>query len=603
MPAPELPKQIHRYRVLSELGRGSMGRVYLAEDPNIERRIALKVLMPERLGRDDRKELRQRFLQEARAAGGLNHPGIVTVFDADTDPESGYPYLAMEWVQGLPLRTLLHREGPLAAARAVTMAGQVARALDYAHRRDVIHRDVKPANLLVTTDEAHPPGAPAAGAPAGTHVGGEAAEIVKVVDFGIAKLLSKSFTQPGRVLGSPYYMAPEQVRGIDVDGRTDLFALGAVLYECLTGRPAFGGETVANVNHKILSVDPRPIELYNPDVPASLRDVVRRALEKAPGDRFQSGAEMAAALESVGTEMALANDSAAETPAAPGAVASIAHRGTSVTGPPAPPVDPEADTIRGQVPGADGGRWLGVLALGAVVLVAGALVGRSIDPELLGGAIGEGSAAAPSSPVEDASPPEAVPAATVVPVADEGLPDTDGLPLVATDAGDGEASGPEPPILAIATPPADPPSSRAESVTPPPPPAATPPPPAASPPPPAAPPPPPVAPPPVGTTNLEIVHQNHIKLAYLSVWVDGRRALSAKLEARGVFKRRKGQEHSWLIPVPVGKRSIEVRISGLSKQVEAHRKTWRRFSTKDPQRLVVELPQGAERLNLSWQAR
>ena len=282
MPSSALPKQIHRYHILSELGRGSMGRVYLARDPNIERKIALKVLMPERLTGGDGEELRRRFLQEARAAGGLSHDGVVTIYDADTDPATGCPFLAMEWIRGSSLRALLRSGGSLAPERAVSMAAQVARALDYAHRRNVVHRDVKPANLLIAEGDR-----------------------VKVVDFGIAKLVSKSLTQPGEVLGSPYYMPPEQVRGEEVDGRSDLFSLGAVLYECLTGRIAFGGASVAGVCHKILTVDPRPIEIYNPDVPPSLQAVVRRALEKLPQERYRSGGELSAALETVGAELAL----------------------------------------------------------------------------------------------------------------------------------------------------------------------------------------------------------------------------------------------------------------------------------------------------------
>ena len=163
------PESIRRYRILSELGRGAMGRVYLAEDPRIGRRIALKVLSPRQLTEPgDEDELRERFLLEARASGRLIHPGIVAVFDADTDPESGDPYLAMEWVDGRNLRDLLKASGRVETARAVDLAAQVAAALDYAHRHHVIHRDVKPANLLVTRDGA-----------------------VKVTDFGIAKLKSQ----------------------------------------------------------------------------------------------------------------------------------------------------------------------------------------------------------------------------------------------------------------------------------------------------------------------------------------------------------------------------------------------------------------------------
>ncbi len=572
MPPEALPKQIHRYRILSELGRGSMGRVYLARDPNIERRIALKVLMPERLRGAGGEELRQRFLQEAKAAGGLSHRGIVTIYDADTDPDSGCPYLAMEWVPGCSLKTLLRREGPLAPERAVSMAAQVARALDYAHRREVVHRDVKPANLLVSGGEGHPEGG--------------RAENVKVVDFGIAKLVSKSLTQPGRVLGSPYYMAPEQVRGLKIDGRSDLFALGAVLYECLTGRVAFSGETVASVSHKILAVDPRPID--NPEVPASLKAVVRRALEKLPQDRYRSGAELAAALETVGAELALGPSPAtAPSPLEQSGTTTEVMSGRHAERAQA---DPAAGAGQPAPAAANGWRWSRGLALAALLLIAGVLVGRSLDPQIPGVAdrgaeSGAGAAADDLAPIPfrgDAREGQATP----VP---ESRPEAPAPPAGELEAdspaedGPGQSGGDPPGSPAPPDDPSRGPGVEAQAVPPP-----------ASPPPPAA---------AVATTNIEIVHENRVKLAYLSVWVDGRRALSVKLETKNPFKRIKGREHRWLIPVPAGKHSVEVHVSGVSKRLEARNKIWRVFSVVDPQRLTVELLPGSRQLGFLWEDR
>ncbi|MCG8461901.1 MAG: protein kinase, partial [Holophagales bacterium] len=278
---PELPARIDRYRILDFLGRGSMGEVYLAVDPKFDRRVALKVMSGHRLGEDDELEdLRQRFVHEARAAGRLNHPAIVTVYDADTDRETGWPFIAMEWVDGSSLRHLLRHQGPLGVTHTVELGARVASALSYAHGQGVVHRDIKPANLLLRSDGR-----------------------VKVADFGIAKLVSSALTPTGQVLGSPNYMAPEQVKAEPVDGRTDLFALGVVLYEGLAGRPAFAAESLASITFKIVSVDPRPVKMYNPRVPAELEAVLQRALEKDPAARFQTGAEMAMALDAIAQKL------------------------------------------------------------------------------------------------------------------------------------------------------------------------------------------------------------------------------------------------------------------------------------------------------------
>lgn len=291
----DLPEQFGRYRILSELGRGSMGRVFLAHDPHLDRKVALKVMAPLRLADpDEGRELERRFLNEARAAARLHHPGIVMVLDADTDPKTGSSYMAMELVEGRSLQSLLRETGRLPVATAVDLGAQAARALDHAHQAGVVHRDVKPANVLVT--------------PEGR---------VKVTDFGIAKVASQSLTLTGHVLGSPFYMSPEQVKGEAVDGRTDLFSLGSILYQAVTGELPFGGDTLASVTYKVVQVDPRPLRGHDPDLPVPLEAVIERALAKDPDRRYQTGAEMAEALEAVGREEVVEGRPAGAAPTPP----------------------------------------------------------------------------------------------------------------------------------------------------------------------------------------------------------------------------------------------------------------------------------------------
>lgn len=269
----ESPARIGRYEILSELGHGSMGRVYLARDPNIDRQVALKVLAPARgVSAEDEAELRQRFVLEARAAGRVNHPGIVTVYDAETDAASGQAFIAMEWIDGESLETALAR-GPLPAEEVARLGAEVALALDAAHEAGLVHRDVKPANILLDSD-------------------GHA----KVSDFGIAKFAALSNTSAGRLLGSPFYMAPEQVRNEEVDRRSDLFSLGSVLYQAATGQVPFGSDSLAGISYKILEIDPPPADSVAPAVGAELAAVLTKTLAKDPRERFQSGKALARAL-------------------------------------------------------------------------------------------------------------------------------------------------------------------------------------------------------------------------------------------------------------------------------------------------------------------
>jgi len=227
---------IGRYEILGEIGRGAMGVVYKARDPQIDRTVAIKTISLFDLEPADDQEFRERFQQEARTAGRLSHPGIVAIFDVGSDPETNTPNIVMEYIAGSSLsKILLEDHGKVSLDPALQLVQEVAEALDYAHNEGVTHRDVKPANILLTPD-------------------GRA----KLADFGIARLDQSQLTLPGRLLGSPAYMAPEQMKGEATDGRSDLFSLGVVLYRLSTGYRPFQGNSTATVCYKLLRQDPLP---------------------------------------------------------------------------------------------------------------------------------------------------------------------------------------------------------------------------------------------------------------------------------------------------------------------------------------------------------
>jgi eukaryotic-like serine/threonine-protein kinase len=264
-------KRLGRYEIVAELGRGAMGVVYKARDPKIERFVAVKTISLLGASPDEAREYRERFFQEAQAAGRLLHPGIVTVFDVGEEPESRTPYMVMEYIAGQSLDALLSGEGgkpPLNTALQLTE--ELAEALDYAHAQGVVHRDIKPANILVTT-AGHP----------------------KITDFGIAKLNLAHLTLPGRALGTPAYMSPEQLNGERVDGRSDLFSLGVILYGMVSGHRPFQGNSVTTVCFKLVNHDPVPPTAFDPNLPAGLDAVIARAIAKDPAQRYQRGVEFA----------------------------------------------------------------------------------------------------------------------------------------------------------------------------------------------------------------------------------------------------------------------------------------------------------------------
>jgi eukaryotic-like serine/threonine-protein kinase len=266
----ETPDRFGRYLIDSELGRGAMGVVYRALDPVLDRTVAVKTIA---LSADpeERERSEARFYQEAKAAGGLNHPAIITIHDVGR--EGGMVWMAMELLEGTELRHLLATER-MGVERALDIVGQVADALGYAHERGVVHRDIKPANIMILR-------------------GGQ----VKIMDFGIARLwISDVKTQTGMLLGSPKYMSPEQAMGSGVDRRSDIFSLGVVLYEALTGNPPFAGKDVTQLLYNVSTVMPPPPSTINRAVPEMVDLVIAKALAKDPADRYQSAAEMQADL-------------------------------------------------------------------------------------------------------------------------------------------------------------------------------------------------------------------------------------------------------------------------------------------------------------------
>jgi eukaryotic-like serine/threonine-protein kinase len=259
-----------RYEILSELGRGAMGVVYKARDPKINRVVAVKTVSLAGQSPEEELEYRERFFREAEAAGRLSHPGIVTIFDVGEEPETRAPYIVMEFVGGQSLDKLLSRDDhKLPVATALQLTLELAEALDCAHGQSVVHRDLKPANILLTED-------------------GHA----KIADFGVAKLNLANHTLAGRALGTPAYMSPEQLNGDAVDGRSDLFSLGVVLYTILTGYRPFQGNSAVTVSFKVVNREPIRATLLETGLPAGLDYIIARAMAKEPAERYQRGMEM-----------------------------------------------------------------------------------------------------------------------------------------------------------------------------------------------------------------------------------------------------------------------------------------------------------------------
>lgn len=273
------PKKIGRYEILGELGKGAMGVVYKGRDPIIGRLVAIKTIRFDRFYEAQEIEgLKERFFNEAQAAGKLIHPHIVTIFDVGED--RGLSFMAMEFVEGEPLSKFTARDRLLPLKKTIELIRESAEALDFAHHNGIVHRDVKPANIMLTPN-------------------GQA----KVMDFGIAKLPSSTLTQTGSILGTPAYMSPEQISGRELDGRSDLFSLGCVFYELITGTRPFKGDNLSALSYQITQGTPLLPSEINPKVPPVLDAFIYKALAKSPQLRFQSGQEMAEGLKKISENM------------------------------------------------------------------------------------------------------------------------------------------------------------------------------------------------------------------------------------------------------------------------------------------------------------
>jgi serine/threonine-protein kinase len=317
---PKALTKASRYQLVRELGRGSMGVVYEGFDPVIGRRVAIKTMLTEGLSEQEFQEYKTRFQREAQAAGILAHPNIVTVYDFGE--EGGVLYLAMEYLEGISLEKLVEEQNVLPLETILSIFDQVCSALNHAHRHQIVHRDIKPANIMILDTG-----------------------LVKVTDFGVAKMMSLGMTQAGQVLGTPNYMSPEQVRGRQVDGRCDIFSLGIVLYELTTGRKPFAGQNITTVIYKIINEDPIPPRELDATIHPGLSYVICKALAKNPEERYQTCRELADDLKNfkaLGGQASPAATVALEAPPAPSRgverASGPALESSVVSAVPAPPV-------------------------------------------------------------------------------------------------------------------------------------------------------------------------------------------------------------------------------------------------------------------------
>jgi serine/threonine-protein kinase len=285
-------QQIGRYEIIEELGRGAMGAVYKARDPQIGRVVAIKVILSANLSPDDFQHYKERFQREAQAAGQMSHPGIITIYDISVD-DKGHPFIVMEYIEGRTLEKMLTPPGEAAiktdsgldlpkaqprllVSTALDVGIQLAEALDYAHKRKIIHRDIKPANILITSEGR-----------------------VKVLDFGIAKLPGSQMTQTGMMMGTPAFMSPEQVSASPLDHRSDIFSLGGVLYWMFTGEKPFPGDSLTAITFKIAFAQPLPANYLNRALPPEIDVVLSRCLAKNVNDRYPDAAALAEDLRAI----------------------------------------------------------------------------------------------------------------------------------------------------------------------------------------------------------------------------------------------------------------------------------------------------------------
>jgi eukaryotic-like serine/threonine-protein kinase len=533
-PAMEQPatKRFGRYEVVGELGRGAMGVVYKARDPQIDRLVAVKTVSLRGQDPEAEKEYRMRFLNEAQAAGRLHHPGIVSVFDVGEDEESGDPYIVLEYVAGEALNRVLARERKLTLARALQIAEEVARALDYAHEQGVTHRDIKPGNIMVTED-------------------GHA----KIADFGIAKLNLAHFTLPGRLLGTPAYMAPEQLSGEAVDGRSDLFSLGVILYAMVTGHSPFQGDSATTVCFKVANREPVPASALDLDVPRVLDAVIARAMSKDPEQRYQRGAAFADDLAELRTQKLTGTTSLTNLNARTRTATAI----PPLSGPPAVGLAYAGKMIRSRL--LEGHAKDIAIALISVVV----LLGIGVQSKLLvlshAGAVTTPAVAAHTDGVANASGAQVQVSAPIKPAVEVAASPV----RVAKNAAAHSA---------LATAPAKADILRRGTTA-----------------------------GPLSTVELEIRHQ--FKQATLTVWLDGRLVLTRPLHGGTqkrlvVFNDVRGAE-SETIKVPEGKHELRFRAQTDDHTVDLSRTVYGDFAGGEDKTLQISFDKHNSAMRLDWQ--
>ena len=374
-----------KYEIRREIGRGAMGVVYEGYDPFIKRVVALKTIRADQLSGEDSENVIARFRREAQAAGRLSHPNIVSIYDFGE--EAGAWFIAMEFVKGRELKECFEANERFTTASIVRIMSEILEALDYSHRQGVIHRDIKPANIFMLSDGS-----------------------VKVADFGIAHIEASNLTQVGAVMGTPAYMSPEQIMGLPVDGRSDLFSAGVILYQFLTGERPFSG-SAATTMQKVLKEDPLPPSSLNVQAPLEMDAIMRKALAKRPEDRFQTASEFATAIRAAVPTMPVTTAEATLITTADAAPIATVHKtlvkNDATIGTPAPtPVSAQpAPQAKSQVP-------MVAIIVGLAVIVLGAGAWFTFQRQASDGARpGQGPPSQPAVSTAPASPPTAAPAA------------------------------------------------------------------------------------------------------------------------------------------------------------------------------------------------
>jgi tRNA A-37 threonylcarbamoyl transferase component Bud32 len=268
-----------RYEIIEELGRGAMGIVYKGRDPKLDRLTAIKTIrFTDDFDEDQVEKIKEQFYREAEVVAKLSHPNIVTIYDVGEDLDLSY--LAMEYLEGESLERYARKENLMPIRKAIEVTAQVCDALEYAHNHGIVHRDIKPANIMILKNE-----------------------LIKVTDFGIARATASSKTRTGVIKGTPYYMSPEQISGMKVDGRSDIFSLGIVFYQLLSGELPFGGENLAAIMYQITTVEPDPVTKYNPKVYKAAVAILNRALDKSLDKRYQGAKQMGDHLRLLGQKL------------------------------------------------------------------------------------------------------------------------------------------------------------------------------------------------------------------------------------------------------------------------------------------------------------